>query len=415
MSQLWFYAFMSRRTALGYRGKVFAVAGLGLCALPVVLLVLIWQDVVLMAGLSPLLAIGSAAVAAIATLLGLDLLLRPVLLTGQALRQLIGGDVPVNLPQGYPDQAGRLMADAQRVIDALTVGRAERTDMPGPPDVPATSRMSLVQSAPLNDPTVPPDRYGPLHLQELQQAVDCQEFELYYQPVMDLTTDHPIGAEALIRWNSPTRGFVAPATFLPLAEATGLIAPIGLWVLHEACREAAVWGPQMRVSVNLSAPQMLDPALPWHMADAIIGAGIGPDQIEIELTEAAAMVDPTRIRTAMICLRDLGVRVAMDDCGAGLASLTTLCDLPFSTLKIDRSLVTDIHLSARAQAICSGLIAMGQGLDMSVLGMGCEQPEEVAFLRRKGCHLFQGYYFARPVPAHALASTFEALSLRKAG
>jgi EAL domain-containing protein (putative c-di-GMP-specific phosphodiesterase class I) len=404
MSQLWFYDVLSRRTGFGYRGKVLAVAGLGICALPAVLLVLIWQDIVLMAGLAPLLAIGSAAVAATATLLGLDLLLRPVSLTGQALRQFIGGHAPVALPQTYSDQAGRLMADAQRLIDELIALRADRDVDEG---------AALSRPAPSYIPA--PDMDQPLLEYDLRQAVERQEFELYYQPVMDLSSGYALGAEALIRWNSPTRGFVAPGMFLPLAEVTGLITPIGLWVLHEACREAAVWGPGMRVSVNLGAAQVQDPALPWQVSDAIIAAGIGPDQLEIELTEAVAMVDLAQTRRALTRLRDLGVRVAVDDFGAGVASLTTLCDLPFSTLKIDRSFVTDVHLTPASQAMCSGLIAMGQGLGVAVLAKGCETPEEVAFLRRKGCHLFQGYYFARPVPAHALGGTFQTLSLRKAG
>ena len=245
--------------------------------------------------------------------------------------------------------------------------------------------------------------------QDLRAAIANEEFELHFQPVMDIAAARPAGAEALIRWNSPTRGFVSPGAFIPVAEASGLIEPIGLWVLREACRQVALWDPDLRVAINLGARQFLDEDLAWHVEEAIRTAAIRPDQLEIELTESVAMADHDHTRRAFGQLRDMGVQIAIDDFGTGYASMSTLRKLPFNKLKIDREFVTNVHVTPGSQAICHAMVALGHGLGLKVLAEGTEMEEEVRHLAGLGCDLFQGYYFSRPVPASAVPATFESL------
>ncbi len=238
---------------------------------------------------------------------------------------------------------------------------------------------------------------------ELRRAMDNDEFELHYQPVVDVVAGHSVGGEALIRWRHPERGMVPPAEFIPAAEASGLIQPIGLWVMRRACAQVREWndrrGDRLRVAINLSARQFLDPELKRHVMEAIEHNGISPDQLEIELTETAAMVDHDHTRRVFTSLRDAGVSIAIDDFGTGYASMSYLRKLPFDKLKIDREFVTDVHQNHGSQAICRALIELARGLHLKVLAEGAETLEEVDFLARHGCGLFQGFYFSRPVSA----------------
>lgn len=238
---------------------------------------------------------------------------------------------------------------------------------------------------------------------ELRRAIDRNEFELHYQPVVDVVAGHSVGAEALIRWRHPERGLVPPAEFIGAAEASGLIQPIGLWVLRQACAQVRQWNDsrsdRLRVAVNLSARQFLDPDLKRHVLEAIEHNGISPDQLEIELTETALMVDHEHTRKVFTALRDAGVSIAIDDFGTGYASMSYLRKLPFDKLKIDREFVTDVHRVQHNQAICGALIELAHGLKLKVLAEGAETHEEVDYLAQRGCGMFQGYYFSRPVPA----------------
>ncbi|EPX87615.1 EAL domain protein [Rubellimicrobium thermophilum DSM 16684] len=238
--------------------------------------------------------------------------------------------------------------------------------------------------------------------QDLRAALQSGGFQLHFQPVQDIRRGGWAGAEALIRWHSPSRGMVPPGVFIPVAEAAGLIEPIGLWVLREACREVAHWAPGMRVAVNLSARQFLDESLPRHVAEAVQAAGISPERLEIELTESVATTDHDHARRTFGRLRDMGVSIAIDDFGTGYASMSVLRKLPFDKLKIDREFVTDVHRKPHSQAICAAMLALGRGLDLSILAEGTETPEEVDWLVQQGCTLFQGYYFSRPLPAPVL-------------
>lgn len=248
--------------------------------------------------------------------------------------------------------------------------------------------------------------------QELRGAIAKDEFVLHFQPVMDIQLGRVSGAEALIRWNHPDRGMIPPGLFIPMAEEAGLIDQIGLWVMRDACRQAAAWEGDMRVAINLSARQFLDKDLDAHVTAALSESGLSPDRLELELTETVAMVDHDHSRSTLTKLRDQGLKLAIDDFGTGYASMSSLRKLPFNKLKIDREFVSDVDRLPQSQAICSAMIALGRGLGMEVLAEGTETSAEVDFLRASGCSLFQGFHFARPVASADLATTIAALDQR---
>ena len=239
--------------------------------------------------------------------------------------------------------------------------------------------------------------------QALRQAIVRRELALFYQPVIDLTAGRVVGAEALLRWRHPELGSIPPAQFLPVLEQTGFIDEVGRWVLDTACRDAREFEslglPGFRVGVNLSERQFRDPSLAPMVAAALQRHGLKPQRLELELTEASMMEDLARTRETFDALAAIGVGVAIDDFGAGASSLGDLKSLTFSKLKIDRAFVTDVASRHDGQAICAALIELGRRLDIAVLAEGVETREEVEALRVLGCSLFQGFYFARPMPA----------------
>ncbi|MGV3650329.1 MAG: putative bifunctional diguanylate cyclase/phosphodiesterase, partial [Devosia sp.] len=235
--------------------------------------------------------------------------------------------------------------------------------------------------------------------QELRRAVAENQFELAYQPVVDLRAGRATASEALIRWRHPDKGLIAPGLFIPTAERSGLIDDIGRWVIREACAQAGRWqegeAGALKVAINLSARQFLDRDLTGLLDEAVADSGISPERIEIELTESAAMVDYEHTRNTFTRLRNAGFSIAIDDFGTGYASMSYLRRLPFNKLKIDREFVSHVDTAADAQAICGAMITLAQGLGLEVLAEGAERPEEVRWLSERGCALFQGYYFAR--------------------
>ena len=241
--------------------------------------------------------------------------------------------------------------------------------------------------------------------QDMRRALSRDEFELHYQPVIDLSAGSVCGAEALIRWRHPERGLVPPGTFIGVAEQSGLIDSIGLWVLRQACRQIKAWDAdglgQLKVAINLSARQFLDPTLVLQVREALRDTGIAAERLEIELTETAIMADADYTRAVFSKLRDLGVSIAIDDFGTGYASLSMLRKLPFDKLKIDREFVSEVHATRDSQAICGALVALARGLGLAVLAEGTETAAEVAYLRDRGCSLYQGYYFSKPLPVAA--------------
>jgi EAL domain-containing protein (putative c-di-GMP-specific phosphodiesterase class I)/GGDEF domain-containing protein len=243
---------------------------------------------------------------------------------------------------------------------------------------------------------------GRLQLEaELRRALAHDEFVLHYQPVVDLALGQAIGAEALIRWQHPERGLLLPSAFINAAEATGLIDPIGLWVMRRTCLQIRDWNAAglsgIRVAVNLSARQFLDRSLVASVDEAVRASGISADQLEIELTETAAMADHDHTRAVFAKLRDLGVSIAIDDFGTGFASMSYLRKLPFDKLKIDREFITNVDRTPDSQAICAALISLAKGLGLKILAEGTETPEEIAHLWSRGCSLYQGFYFSRPL------------------
>jgi len=241
----------------------------------------------------------------------------------------------------------------------------------------------------------------------LRHALDRGEFELHYQPQVDLVSSQILGAEALIRWQHPDWGLVSPAEFIPLAEETGLILPIGEWVLAEACAQARAWHDAghagLRIAVNLSGRQLSQKDLPGIVASTLKRCGVVRGTLELEITESLLMQDLEQTADTLEALVALGVTVSMDDFGTGYSSLSYLKRLPIDVLKIDQSFVRDIGVDPDDAAIVQAIIAMAHSLGIKVVAEGVETAEQLAFLRQYRCDSMQGYYFSRPVPPEQFA------------
>ena len=246
---------------------------------------------------------------------------------------------------------------------------------------------------------------------ELRQALVAGEFVLFYQPVYDLNDATIVGVEALLRWNHPTRGLLAPEDFLELAEATGLIVPIGIWALTEACRQMADWTRSLRwrgwISVNFSARQVAQPGLAAAVRGILAASGLRSDLLRLELTETALLRIGHCALIELEAIRGLGVRIGMDDFGTGYASLTNLQQLPIDFLKIDRSFVITLkrgqNLHDHGNAIVSAIAHIGNTLDLETIAEGIATQEQAELLREYGCPYGQGFQFARPAPADDIA------------
>jgi diguanylate cyclase len=244
---------------------------------------------------------------------------------------------------------------------------------------------------------------------DLHRALKLQQFELHYQPKYDASTKRIHSVEALIRWRHPERGIIAPDQFIPLAEESGLIVPIGEWVLRDACRQVRVWQdlglPTLRVAVNISALQFRRLDLVDTVRRALADTGLAAKYLEIELTETAVMSDPEESVDTLERLSRMGVVVSVDDFGTGYSSMTYLRRFPIDKLKIDRSFITNVMTSADDASIVQAIISLAHGLRLKVVAEGVETADQVAFLQKLGCDQYQGYYFSRPVNAAA----FEAM------
>ena len=235
----------------------------------------------------------------------------------------------------------------------------------------------------------------------LRRALTQDEFVLYYQPLVDVATGTVFGLEALIRWNHPQLGLLRPDRFIPAAEESGLIIPIGRWVLREACRQANEWhrrGHKVVVAVNLSGRQFQDPDLIRQIRDALDAANLRPEYLELEITEGYAMQDVEKAIQTLRQLKALGVRIAIDDFGTGYSCLSYLKQFPIDTLKLDGSFVRDLAAPEDAQ-IALGVIALAHSLKLKVIAEGVETIGQMAFLREHACDRLQGYLFSRPMPA----------------
>ncbi len=244
----------------------------------------------------------------------------------------------------------------------------------------------------------------------LYRALERGELLLYYQPQVDARTARIVGVEALLRWRHPERGLLLPGTFIPLAEQTGLIIPIGEWVLRTACEAALRWQklgiPPLRVAVNLSARQIWDPDLPGKVQRVLQETGFSSEYLELEITESTVFRDPERAIGILRVLKDLGVRVALDDFGTGYSCLARLKMFPVDRIKIDRRFLLEITANQRDRAIVQYIIHLAQSLGARVLAEGVETEAQLEFLREAGCEEIQGYSFYPPLPPEELENIF---------
>ena len=233
---------------------------------------------------------------------------------------------------------------------------------------------------------------------DLRQALERDEFRVFYQPLVSLQTGAVVAFEALLRWQHPTRGLVPPVEFIPLAEETGLILPMGEWVVRTACRDAAAWPSAVGVAVNLSAVQFRNPSLVQTIQAALAVSGLAAARLELEITESVLLHDSPGTLAMLHALRALGVRIAMDDFGTGYSSLSYLHSFPFDKIKIDRMFVRDVLDRASSGAIVRAIAGLGASLGIATTAEGVETQEQLARLRLDGCTEVQGYLFSRPVP-----------------
>ncbi|KQN88869.1 diguanylate cyclase [Sphingomonas sp. Leaf67] len=231
---------------------------------------------------------------------------------------------------------------------------------------------------------------------ELRKAIETQDFELHFQVQAAVATGEILGYEALVRWKHPGKGMISPATFIPLAEESGEIVPLSIWILRQACFEAALWPNRHCVSVNLSPKHLSDPRLIETVHDALADSGLAAERLTLELTESAIIHDRQFALAQLRALKAMGIAIALDDFGTGYSSLDVLRSFPFDCLKLDASFVAEIERDEQAVAILQSVTALGAKLNMRVLAEGIEQPAQLSIVAREGCSAIQGYLIGRP-------------------
>jgi predicted signal transduction protein with EAL and GGDEF domain len=244
---------------------------------------------------------------------------------------------------------------------------------------------------------------------DLERALERDEFVLHYQPIVDLATGGMNGVEALVRWRTSARRLLQPGTFVPLAEETGLIIPLGRWVLDTACREARRWNDEapeaaLSVSVNVSGRQVAEPGFVEAVANALRRSGIPPDRLVLEFTENVLIEDSAQSAATLAELKGLGVRLAIDDFGTGFSSLGYLRRFPIDVLKIDGSFIASLSAGQEQRAVVNAILRLGETLHLDTVAEGIEHAGQVADLRGMGATFGQGYFFARPMPADEIST-----------
>lgn len=242
---------------------------------------------------------------------------------------------------------------------------------------------------------------------DLHDALRRGELELHFQPLFSLKQNRVTAFEALLRWRHPERGMVSPVQFIPLAEESGLIVPIGEWVVHEACRVAAQWPDHIRIAVNISPVQFRSPNLASVVLQALARSGLAPGRLELEVTESLFIDDVEGTLSSLHGLRALGVRVALDDFGTGYSSLSYLRSFPFDKLKIDRSFIVDLLEHQGATAIIRAITTLADALGIETTAEGVENSDQLDILEAQGCGQIQGYFFSRPIPAQDVAALLD--------
>jgi EAL domain-containing protein (putative c-di-GMP-specific phosphodiesterase class I) len=242
---------------------------------------------------------------------------------------------------------------------------------------------------------------------ELRLALEREEFEVVYQPQFELATERQCGSEALIRWHHPVHGKIAPGHFISVAEDTGLIVPLGEWVLRRACADAVNWPEPLFVSVNLSPAQFRDGDVADIVAQVLKDTGLPPERLELEITENLLINDTEEVLAKLNRLRQLGVAIAMDDFGTGYSSLSYLARFPFSKIKIDRQFIRNMTRDPAMRAIIKTIIALGKSLDVIITAEGVETEEQAAMLREFDCPQVQGFLYGYPGAADANTKPIE--------
>jgi len=237
---------------------------------------------------------------------------------------------------------------------------------------------------------------------ELRDAIARDEFELHYQPVVDVKTRRLCGVEALIRWRHPERGLISPDQFIPLAESTGLIVPLGEWILQRACADAAAWPAHIKVAINISAVQFKKGNLFDVILCTLVETGLAPERLELEITETSLLENQEAHLATIRQLKNLGITMALDDFGAGYSSVTYLTNFPFDKIKIDRAFTHGVLTRRDCAAVVSAVLALAQGLGTITTVEGVETEEQFEYMREAGVDLAQGYLFGRPVPLSQL-------------
>jgi EAL domain-containing protein (putative c-di-GMP-specific phosphodiesterase class I) len=235
---------------------------------------------------------------------------------------------------------------------------------------------------------------------DLQRALDHREFELAYQPIVSMDTGGVVGVEALVRWRHPTRGVMQPDSFIPLAEETGLVVPLGLWVLEEACNQVVEWSrhsPGLSVSINVSQRQLRRSEFGGEVGEVLSATGLEPSRIALEITESAIMADVETTVDRLQALKDLGVRLAVDDFGTGYSSFSWLRQLPVDVLKIDKEFVDELGRRDEGGFLVGAIIDLAHNLGLRTVAEGIERPNQLARLKDLHCDLGQGYHVGRPM------------------
>jgi diguanylate cyclase (GGDEF)-like protein/PAS domain S-box-containing protein len=270
------------------------------------------------------------------------------------------------------------------------------------------------------DPDMQADAIRRIEIEsQLRTAIDESQFVLHYQPTIDLKTGRLTGVEALVRWQHPKRGLVPPMEFIPLAEESGLIVPLGLWTIQEACRQVRDWQREIPadqpicLSVNLSARQLRHPNIVRDIADVLDDTGLLPSRLTLEITESVLMIDTAATLNRLFQLKSLGVRLAVDDFGTGYSSFAYLRRFPFDILKIDKSFVDGVATEPTAGALVDAMIRIGKTLRLETVAEGVEQVEQADRLRALDCDIGQGYYFSRPLPKDAITALLKERAARR--
>jgi len=247
----------------------------------------------------------------------------------------------------------------------------------------------------------------------LRDAIDHDELVVYFQPIVDVSSGRTLGAETLVRWQNPERGWLEPSEFIPVAEATSLVVPLGRWVLLDACRKVQEWkergiaADSFYISINLSAHHLQDPDVVHDVTAALELSGLSAAALVLEVTESALIEDLTKAGSTLATLKCLGLRIAVDDFGTGYSSLSYLSNFPIDVIKLDKSFIDGVATTAEGETMARAVLALAHTLGLTAIAEGVEDAEQARTLEHLGCHIAQGFFFARPMPAGEMAALLE--------